>query len=306
MAQLLNEAFRRVRAFSDAGKERAVSCSMKVPYLRRRFWHSYYNQVRDFYKDGEFHFMNLGFASLDARGEAFLPQDIEQVHRFSEQLYRHAIGDHDMRDKDVLEVGCGRGGGSAYVQRQFAPKTLTAVDLAENAIALCREMHQDSGIRFRQADAMALPFADQSFDAVINIESSHCYPSRRRFFAEVARILRPDGLFLYADLALVSRCRLSLDGLSLEQVSKLLDKSRLTLIRAEDISKNVLKARELVTDSNLFEATLARSVKEQYLKDLQAYMPLIKNQFWLKGSDYYGSLESGKVAYWNWTLRKAA
>lgn len=35
---------------------------------------------------------------------------------------------------------------------------------------------------------------------VINIESSHCYPPRRTFFAEAARILRPEGIFLFADL----------------------------------------------------------------------------------------------------------
>jgi SAM-dependent methyltransferase len=45
--------------------------------------------------------------------------------------------------------------------------------------------------------------------------ATHCYPSRRRFFAEVARVLRPGGLFLFADLALCAPCRLSMDGLTL-------------------------------------------------------------------------------------------
>ncbi len=40
---------------------------------------------------------------------------------------------------------------------------------------------------------------DQSFDAVINIESSIHYPDVSRFFAEVARVLRQGGHFLYAD-----------------------------------------------------------------------------------------------------------
>jgi SAM-dependent methyltransferase len=43
----------------------------------------------------------------------------------------------------------------------------------------------------------------ESFDAVINVEASHCYPSLPRFLAEVARVLRPGGHFLYAD---VRRC----------------------------------------------------------------------------------------------------
>jgi ubiquinone/menaquinone biosynthesis C-methylase UbiE len=51
-----------------------------------------------------------------------------------------------------------------------------------------------------QGDAENLPFDDESFDAVINIEASHLYPQLPRFLAEVARVLRPGGHFLYADL----------------------------------------------------------------------------------------------------------
>jgi SAM-dependent methyltransferase len=44
-----------------------------------------------------------------------------------------------------------------------------------------------------------LPFPDESFDAVINVEASHAYPQLSRFLGEVARVLRPGGHFLYAD-----------------------------------------------------------------------------------------------------------
>ena len=48
-------------------------------------------------------------------------------------------------------------------------------------------------------DAESLPFPDESFDAVINVEASHAYPHFDRFLAEMARVLRPGGHFLYAD-----------------------------------------------------------------------------------------------------------
>ena len=51
-----------------------------------------------------------------------------------------------------------------------------------------------------EGNAEKLPFADQSFDAVINVEASHCYPRFPRFLDEVARVLRPGGHFLYADV----------------------------------------------------------------------------------------------------------
>lgn len=51
-------------------------------------------------------------------------------------------------------------------------------------------------------DAEKLPLADASFDAVLNVESSHCYGNVETFFREAARVLRPDGRFLFADFRL--------------------------------------------------------------------------------------------------------
>jgi len=80
------------------------------------------------------------------------------------------------------------------------PASYTGLDLNPAGIAFCRKRHNVPGLDFVQGDAENLPFPDQSFDAVINIESSHCYPRFPRFLAEVARVLRPGGHFLYADL----------------------------------------------------------------------------------------------------------
>jgi len=283
---------------------KAVSYGMKYPTFRRRYWSKYYNRVKDIYNNEDFLFMNLGYASTNPEEEQ-PPEEINQINRFSEQLYHHVIGDQTVQGKEVLEVGCGRGGGSAYMMRQFNPEKLTAVDIAETAVALCQEVHQQSGIHFQQADATELPFADQSFDAVINIESSHCYPSRQRFFAEVARVLRPSGLFLYADLVIVSPCQLTLDNLTLDQVKNLIDNCGLTVIKDEDISKNVLRARDLITDSNLFEELIDKSLKEEVKKKyLPAFMPLLKNTFWLRDTEFYDLLKTGKIVYWSWMLQK--
>ena len=55
------------------------------------------------------------------------------------------------------------------------------------------------GLEFIQGDAENLPFAEGSFDAVVNVEASHCYPDFPSFLEEVARVLKPGGHFLYAD-----------------------------------------------------------------------------------------------------------
>ena len=67
------------------------------------------------------------------------------------------------------------------------------------AVAFCKKRHHLPGLDFVEGNAQDLPFPDQSFDAVLNVEASHLYPHFPRFLAEVARVLTPGGHFLYAD-----------------------------------------------------------------------------------------------------------
>ena len=84
--------------------------------------------------------------------------------------------------------------------RALHPASYTGLDLNPTGIAFCQKRHNLAGLDFVQGDAEDLPFADQSLDAVLNVESSHCYPNFPRFLAEVERVLRPGGHFLYCDL----------------------------------------------------------------------------------------------------------
>jgi ubiquinone/menaquinone biosynthesis C-methylase UbiE len=83
--------------------------------------------------------------------------------------------------------------------RTLRPASYVGLDLNPTGIEFCRSRHKLDGLEFEQGDAQELPFADESFDAVINIESSHLYPRFPRFLAEVERVLKPGGHFLYAD-----------------------------------------------------------------------------------------------------------
>ncbi|ORB61070.1 SAM-dependent methyltransferase [Mycolicibacterium tusciae] len=143
-------------------------------------------------------FLNYGYEenppvaiSLDAADEP---------DRFPIQLYhRTATQADDLSGAQVLEVGCGHGGGASYLTRTLRPAGYKAMDLNPTGIDFCRRRHRLPGLEFVLGDAENLPFPDQTFDAVINIESSIHYPDFRRFLAEVARVLRPGGHLLYAD-----------------------------------------------------------------------------------------------------------
>jgi len=123
----------------------------------------------------------------------------DEPNRFGIQLYHRVATQADLNGKKVLEVSCGHGGGASYLARTLHPASYTGLDFNPDGIAFCQKRHQVPGLEFVHGDAENLPFGDESFDAVINVEASHAYPELSRFLAEVVRVLRPGGNFLYAD-----------------------------------------------------------------------------------------------------------
>ena len=73
--------------------------------------------------------------------------------------------------------------------------------LHDHTADLFEEIHRPCRARIDMvASLKSMPFPVSSFDAVVNIESSHCYESMDAFLAEVCRVLRPGGRFFFADL----------------------------------------------------------------------------------------------------------
>jgi ubiquinone/menaquinone biosynthesis C-methylase UbiE len=142
-------------------------------------------------------FFNFGYEEDPPMGLPLAPSD--EPHRYCIQLYHVTAAQTDLVGKKVLEVSCGAGGGASYLTRHLGPASYTGLDLNPASIARCRERHRLPGLDFVQGDSQNLPFPDQSFDAVINVEASHQYPGFPRFLDEVARVLRPGGHFMYAD-----------------------------------------------------------------------------------------------------------
>lgn len=169
------------------------------PFLRRMMWRWWYSRLAKRYKGSDWTFMNYGH--VPPAGEpplALRPE--EEPDRFCAQLYHRVASGAPLAGKEVLEVGSGRGGGASFVARYHAPAKITGADFSPQAVALCQKRHASvANLSFVVGDAENLPFPDARFDAVLNVESSHCYGHVDKFYAEVARVLRPGGVFLYTD-----------------------------------------------------------------------------------------------------------
>jgi SAM-dependent methyltransferase len=110
-----------------------------------------------------------------------------------------------VRARSILELGCGTGNDAARLAR--AGYLVTAIDLSTEAIQQAR-VKFGSAITFVVADmARPLPFPNGSFDAVMAKVALHMFPDAvtRSVFAEVARVVRPEGLFLFHVNALEDR-----------------------------------------------------------------------------------------------------
>jgi SAM-dependent methyltransferase len=164
---------------------------------RRLLWRGWYQFLAARYRDPRWTFMNYGYRSPEVPAPPLDPAD--EPDRSCIQLYDLVASGVPLAGRELLEVGCGRGGGAAYVARAHGPRRVVAVDLSPRAIALCRHRFRQSNLSFEVGDAEQLPFTDGSFDAILNVESSHCYGHFDRFLSEVRRVLRPGGHFLYAD-----------------------------------------------------------------------------------------------------------
>jgi len=161
--------------------------------LANAFMRPWYTFINRSDSDGVLHFMNYGY-----QGDELVDlHDADQQERYPIQLYHHVASATELQDRDVLEIGCGRGGGLSYLHRYMKPRSATGVDLNADAVAFCRSSYP--GISFMTMDAQRLDFPDASFDAVVNVESSHRYPDFAAFVAEVHRVLRPGGHFLFTD-----------------------------------------------------------------------------------------------------------
>jgi ubiquinone/menaquinone biosynthesis C-methylase UbiE len=104
-------------------------------------------------------------------------------------------------NKRLLDIGCGNGISLKASSDLLKTKYSLGVDLVNKlANNAHRNFYEKEKIQFIQSDAECLPLANESFDVVINIESSHLYPRIEQFFGEVERVLSPGGFFCYADL----------------------------------------------------------------------------------------------------------
>lgn len=231
--------------------------------------------------------MNYGYQPTDESTRLELSQD-DEPDRYCVQLYYAVASAIDLNGLDVLEVGSGRGGGASFVKQYLSPAKMTGVDFSKNAVSLCNERYAEPGLQFVHGDAETLPFDDATFDAVVNVESSHCYGSTEKFFSEVARVLKPGGHFLFADFRSIT---------DVDALNDQLESNGLEAIDVEDITANVLAAMK--SDSERKQSLIGKHIAKWLMGTFRQFAGL-------EGTQVYDSFRSREMVYLRYCLRKRA
>lgn len=101
----------------------------------------------------------------------------------------------------ILDLGSASGAAGRLVRKRFRRAHVVALDLSHTQLVKARNRKAWFGrSSFVQGNAKALPFASGSFDVVVANQLLPQIPEPRGLFAEVARVLRKGGLFIFATL----------------------------------------------------------------------------------------------------------
>ena len=236
------------------------------------FWSIWYNYIAKY----DLQTMNYGYSNS-------INKIITDENENSLNLYRKVANIENLKlykGDIILEVGCGRGGGIFHLASLYPDYTFIGCDFSKNAIDCAKNKFQLPNLNFEQGDAGSLAYKSNSISAVVNIESSHCYPDFIKFISEVKRILKPGGKFCYTDFKKNAfheiQKQFSVNFVSDITPNVLLSLQNMTLIRRNQIDS-------CRRNGNFFDKNIIGQIAREFVGDIN--------------STTYKNFDNGKTSY---------
>lgn len=274
----------------------------------------WYDMMTRMFPDQRLTFLNYGYLQPDETFDWLDDADLEQ--KCSTNLIHFLLAGTDLRGKKILEIGSGRGGNCSYLKRYAQAGQVVGLDFCPAHIEFCTRAHPLEGVSFVKGDATNLPFDDEEFDAVINIESSHCYPDMNKFGSEVFRVLKKGGQFFYADTMkgpnttpLIGQDSVGVDFFTnvLGDHQAMIERSGFQVESHDDISQGVINAFDS-EDGHLKHVlkTLVAEKKEQQTSLPPEVFHAFDTLFHFFDESGLNAYKNGHLVYKIWRLKKPA
>ena len=129
---------------------------------------------------------------------------IDEFHTRGRESTLEVAGLANLKASDlVLDVGCGLGGTARYLAERYKCN-VAGIDLTEEYISVGKELTERIGLSDRvelsHGSALELPYEDKRFDIVWTEHVQMHIADKRRFYAEIARVLKRGGHLLFHDI----------------------------------------------------------------------------------------------------------
>ena len=250
--------------------------------VQNRLWKWWYQRISKAHNKVDFRFMNYGFVDEDVP----VLDLVDEPYRLFIQLYHMNIRDVDLNNKQVLEVGSGRGGGASWIAKSKSPSSLIGVDFSKEAVTLCNDWYEQENLNFIEGNAQDLPFDADSFDIVYNVESSHCYGDINKFVSEVFRVLRKDGYFCWTDFR---------DEETMKKTEEIFQNVGFSVASKKEITDEVVDALDMINDAK--KERITELVPRTIRRSFETFAGV-------QGTPVYDSFKSGKLKYYRYQMVK--
>lgn len=231
-------------------------------------------------------FLNQGYVPNDNKQYAVITTEHILLNKNCVKMLLEVIGNVDLNDLKICDIGCGKGGNITNISKYFNPSLILGIDISIENIKFCVKNSKNNKNVFCVGDAEALPFKRDFFDVILNIESSYNYPDKYLFYKEVAKVLKMQGYFLYADF---------FDTSELAHMEEFLFKSGFSILRNQDITSNVILSIDKSAKNNEhFMREFYDSLDKESLNRITAG----------PGSTFYNDMKNGKKQYKILCLKK--
>ena len=237
-------------------------------------------------------FMNYGYVDPSAPDAEMSADELAAASR---RLYEAVLPSGRPLGR-VLEVGCGRGAGAAFVLASRPVERYLGLDLSSENIRMCRRLAvpdpdrsgdgRPRAVEFAVADARRLPVPGAAFDTVFSVEAAQHFEDRVLFYREVARALVPGGRFYFASIWRPADV----------EPPATMEAAGFKIIERADITPNVV-------------SSLARSgtLRQQIVESLQLperFTPLLMSWAGVRGHTAYEGLASRQLVYLRFVLER--
>ncbi len=191
---------------------------LDAPSITARIQHKQYQQFSEQidtegypqYYLQNFHHQTDGYLSdrsaslYDLQVELLFGGNADAMRRRIIRPLKQALPEPVSKSTRLLDVGCGTGRTLRLLRQAFPKLSLQGIDLSPAYLRKANQILSDLPgelPQLLQADAAAIPFADQTFAAVTSVFLFHELPGRIRqqVFNEIARVLKPGGIFVLCD-----------------------------------------------------------------------------------------------------------